>query len=156
MALKWTGQSAPSLVYTSVHILGCSQHSNVSSNHAAVRHVPRINIKHLTDDIMTWQHDKKSLLRLIKTWKQKLFSMSWGLYVLMSWCHMSNDIWHHGFSLIIATFHWLLRLCHMTAWHQTNTIAWQHIVMTAWHQNARMHVWQHEVWAFSVLTFEIY
>ena len=36
MALSGTGQSAPSQVDTSVHILGCTQLVNVSSNHAMV------------------------------------------------------------------------------------------------------------------------
>ena len=36
MALSGTGQSAPSQVDSSVHILGCAQLVNVSSNHAMV------------------------------------------------------------------------------------------------------------------------
>ena len=36
MALSGTGQSAPSQVDTSVHILGCTQLVNVSSNHTIV------------------------------------------------------------------------------------------------------------------------
>ena len=36
IALSGSGQSVPTLVDTSVHILGCTQLVNVSSNHATV------------------------------------------------------------------------------------------------------------------------
>ena len=41
MALSGTGQSVPSQVDTSVHISGCTQLVNVSSNHAMVTSLPR-------------------------------------------------------------------------------------------------------------------
>ena len=96
MTLSGTGQSAPSQVDTSVHILGCAQLVNVSSNHATVSPKPWDGDWKVSNPDLS----KKNVWMSDKSWEPGSFLMF--SYVFQCFLTFSNVTYSHSHSLSLS------------------------------------------------------